>query len=126
MSVRGTSPMQRRPSSSEWAVIGQTAGWNRGEAARPMEGRMSGKVDAITSACAGFRGMPLPLRILDGVRPEIDDGGPPYNGGIMTARGPEITDTPIAGLVELALRAPTLQRLVDLAGRRPDQSALGA
>ena len=42
----------------------------------------------------------------------------------MTARGPEITDTPIAGLVELALRAPTLQRLIDLAGDRPGELAL--
>jgi transcription-repair coupling factor (superfamily II helicase) len=42
----------------------------------------------------------------------------------MTARGPEITDTPIAGLVELALRAPTLQRLVDFAGDRPGELAL--
>ncbi len=42
----------------------------------------------------------------------------------MTARGPEITDTPIAGLVELALRAPTLQRLIDFAGDRPEELAL--
>jgi transcription-repair coupling factor (superfamily II helicase) len=42
----------------------------------------------------------------------------------MTARGPEITDTPIAGLVELALRAPTLQRLIDLASDRPGELAL--
>src|ERR1700678_3520887 len=42
----------------------------------------------------------------------------------MTARGPEITDTPIAGLVELALRAPTLQRLIDFAGDRPGELAL--
>src|ERR1700722_4746285 len=42
----------------------------------------------------------------------------------MTARGPEITDTPIAGLVELELRAPTLQRLIDLAGDRPGELAL--
>src|SRR5271156_5188802 len=43
----------------------------------------------------------------------------------MTARGPEITDTPIAGLVELALRAPTLQRLIDFAGDRRGELALG-
>src|SRR6201996_8564074 len=42
----------------------------------------------------------------------------------MTARGPEIADTPIAGLVELALRAPTLQRLTDFADERPDELAL--
>src|SRR5277367_5580784 len=42
----------------------------------------------------------------------------------MTARGPEITDTPIAGLVEVALRAPTLQRLLDLAADRPEQLTL--
>jgi transcription-repair coupling factor (superfamily II helicase) len=42
----------------------------------------------------------------------------------MTAGGPEITDTPIAGLVELALRAPTLQRLIDLAADRPKELAL--
>src|SRR5271156_6353683 len=42
----------------------------------------------------------------------------------MTARGPEITDTPIAGLVGLALRAPTLQRLIDFAGDRPGELAL--
>jgi transcription-repair coupling factor (superfamily II helicase) len=42
----------------------------------------------------------------------------------MTARGPEITDTPIAGLVELALRVPTLQRLIEFAGERPDELAL--
>ena len=42
----------------------------------------------------------------------------------MTARGPEITDTPIAGLVDLALRAPTLQRLIDFAGDRPGELAL--
>src|SRR5271170_4764445 len=42
----------------------------------------------------------------------------------MTARGPEITETPMAGLVELALRAPTLQRLIDFAGDRPGELAL--
>ncbi|MBV8292685.1 MAG: transcription-repair coupling factor, partial [Mycobacterium sp.] len=42
----------------------------------------------------------------------------------MTAPGPECVVTPIAGLVELALRAPTLQRLVDLAADRPDELAL--
>ncbi|HXO82777.1 MAG TPA: transcription-repair coupling factor, partial [Mycobacterium sp.] len=42
----------------------------------------------------------------------------------MTARGPEIADTPIAGLVELALRAPTLQRLTDFADERPAELAL--
>jgi transcription-repair coupling factor (superfamily II helicase) len=42
----------------------------------------------------------------------------------MTARGPEIRDTPIAGLAELALRAPTLQRLIELAADRPEHLAL--
>src|ERR1700739_4144344 len=42
----------------------------------------------------------------------------------MTAPGPECVVTPIAGLVELALRAPTLQRLVDLAAERPDELTL--
>src|SRR6202012_5784086 len=42
----------------------------------------------------------------------------------MTARGQKITDTPIAGLVELALRAPTLRRLIDLADDRPEELAL--
>src|SRR5271163_657140 len=45
-------------------------------------------------------------------------------GGIMTAPGPECVVTPIAGLVELALRAPTLQRLIDLAADRPDELTL--
>src|SRR6201993_5010627 len=45
-------------------------------------------------------------------------------GGIMTAPGPECVVTPIAGLVELALRAPTLQRLIDLAADRPAELAL--
>jgi transcription-repair coupling factor (superfamily II helicase) len=42
----------------------------------------------------------------------------------MTASGPESVITPIAGLVQLALRAPTLQRLVDLAADRPDELTL--
>src|SRR5277367_6128804 len=42
----------------------------------------------------------------------------------MTAPGPECVVTPIAGLVELALRAPTLQRLLDLAADRPEQLTL--
>ncbi|UQX12212.1 transcription-repair coupling factor [Candidatus Mycobacterium methanotrophicum] len=42
----------------------------------------------------------------------------------MTAPGPAGTTTPIAGLVEFALRAPTLQRLVDLAADRPDDLTL--
>jgi len=45
-------------------------------------------------------------------------------GRIMTASGPECVVTPIAGLVELALRAPTLQRLADLAADRPDELTL--
>ncbi|MDT7655185.1 MAG: hypothetical protein QOI36_6596, partial [Pseudonocardiales bacterium] len=42
----------------------------------------------------------------------------------MTASGPESVTTPIAGLVELALRAPTLQRLIDLTADRPEELAL--
>ncbi len=42
----------------------------------------------------------------------------------MTAPGPECAATPIAGLVELALRAPTLQRLIELAADRPDELTL--
>ncbi len=42
----------------------------------------------------------------------------------MTAPGPECLATPIAGLVELALRAPTLQRLIELAAARPDELTL--
>src|ERR1700738_1235431 len=39
----------------------------------------------------------------------------------MTASGPARTTTPIAGLAEFALTAPTLQRLIDLAADRPDE-----
>ena len=42
----------------------------------------------------------------------------------MTAPGPECVVTPIAGLVELALRAPTLQGLIDLTADRPDELTL--
>ena len=42
----------------------------------------------------------------------------------MTAPGPECLATPIAGLVEFALRAPTFQRLIDLAAGRPDELSL--
>jgi transcription-repair coupling factor (superfamily II helicase) len=42
----------------------------------------------------------------------------------MTAPGPECVVTPIAGLVELALHAPTLQRLIDQAADRPEELAL--
>ena len=42
----------------------------------------------------------------------------------MTAPGPAGTTTPIAGLVEFALTAPTLQRLIDLAADRPDELTL--
>jgi len=45
-------------------------------------------------------------------------------GRIMTASGPDCVVTPIAGLVELALRTPTLQRLADLAADRPDELTL--
>jgi transcription-repair coupling factor (superfamily II helicase) len=44
--------------------------------------------------------------------------------GIMTGPGPECVDTPIAGLVELALSAPTLQQLIDLAADRPAELTL--
>ncbi|SPM35311.1 Transcription-repair coupling factor (superfamily II helicase) [Mycobacterium rhizamassiliense] len=37
----------------------------------------------------------------------------------MTAPGPALADTPIAGLVDLALTAPTFQRLADTAAARP-------
>jgi transcription-repair coupling factor (superfamily II helicase) len=42
----------------------------------------------------------------------------------MTAPGPECAAAPIAGLVELALRAPALQRLIDLAADQPEELAL--
>jgi transcription-repair coupling factor (superfamily II helicase) len=42
----------------------------------------------------------------------------------MTASGPESVVTPISGLMELALRTPTLQRLADLAADRPEDLAL--
>jgi transcription-repair coupling factor (superfamily II helicase) len=42
----------------------------------------------------------------------------------MTASGPDYVVTPIAGLVELALRAPTLQQLVDLSAAQPEDLAL--
>jgi transcription-repair coupling factor (superfamily II helicase) len=68
--------------------------------------------------------MPLPLQFLDSAGLEIDEPADPYNGGIMTAPGPECVDTPIVGLVELALRAPTLQRLIDLAADQPEELTL--
>ena len=46
------------------------------------------------------------------------------NGAITTAPGPAGTTTPIAGLVDFALTAPTLQRLIDLAADRPDELTL--
>jgi transcription-repair coupling factor (superfamily II helicase) len=42
----------------------------------------------------------------------------------MTAPGLDAAHTPIAGLVELALRTPTLQRLIDLAADRPEELTL--
>jgi transcription-repair coupling factor (superfamily II helicase) len=42
----------------------------------------------------------------------------------MTVSGPESVTTPISGLVELALRTPTLQRIIGLAADRPDELAL--
>jgi transcription-repair coupling factor (superfamily II helicase) len=42
----------------------------------------------------------------------------------MTAPGPISPDTPIAGLVELALSAPTLRQLIDLTADRPAELTL--
>ncbi|BBX72314.1 transcription-repair coupling factor [Mycobacterium shinjukuense] len=42
----------------------------------------------------------------------------------MTAPGPASPDTPIAGLVELALTAPTFQQLIARASDRPDELTL--
>ncbi|MGO9925509.1 MAG: transcription-repair coupling factor [Mycobacterium sp.] len=42
----------------------------------------------------------------------------------MTAPGPARPETPIAGLVELALTAPTFQRLIDSAAARPAELSL--
>lgn len=45
-------------------------------------------------------------------------------GSIMTAPGPACPDTPIAGLVELALTAPTFQQLIERASDRPAELTL--
>src|SRR3954463_9973687 len=45
-------------------------------------------------------------------------------GGIMTAPGTACLDTPLAGLVELALTAPTFQQLIERASDRPDELPL--
>ena len=42
----------------------------------------------------------------------------------MTAPGHTSVQTPIAGLVELALTAPTFTDLIERAGRRPDEMAM--
>ncbi len=42
----------------------------------------------------------------------------------MTAPGPDHPETPIAGLVDLALSAPTFQRLIDSAATRPAELSL--
>src|ERR1700748_759894 len=42
----------------------------------------------------------------------------------MTAPGPASPDTPIAGLVELALTAPTFQQLIERTADRPDELSL--
>src|SRR6201988_422633 len=42
----------------------------------------------------------------------------------MTAPGPARPETPIAGLVELALTAPTLQQLIESAAARPAELSL--
>ncbi len=47
-------------------------------------------------------------------------------GLIMTAPGPARPETPLAGLVELALTAPTFQQLIDSAGARPAELSLVA
>src|ERR1700728_1268780 len=89
-----------------------------------MEGKRSGKVDVMSSASARSGRKLASLRIPDDRRPENDGAGPSYNGGIMTAGAPEIRETASAGRVESALRAPTLQRLIDLAADRPEKLAL--
>jgi transcription-repair coupling factor (superfamily II helicase) len=45
-------------------------------------------------------------------------------GRIMTAPGPACPDTPIAGLVELALTAPTFQQLIERTAGRPAELSL--
>ena len=45
-------------------------------------------------------------------------------GLIMTAPGPARPETPIAGLVELALTAPTFQQLIERAATRPAELSL--
>ena len=45
-------------------------------------------------------------------------------GPIMTSPGPACPDTPIAGLVELALTAPTFQQLIERAADRPAELTL--
>ncbi|BBZ48231.1 transcription-repair coupling factor [Mycobacterium parmense] len=42
----------------------------------------------------------------------------------MTAPGPALSETPIAGLVETALTAPTFQQLTDLAAARPAELSM--
>ena len=42
----------------------------------------------------------------------------------MTAPGPARPETPIAGLVDLALTAPTFQQLIESAAARPDELSL--
>ncbi|MDI3314964.1 MAG: transcription-repair coupling factor [Mycobacterium sp.] len=44
----------------------------------------------------------------------------------MTAPGPACPDTPIAGLVDLALRAPTFRELMERTAERPDELRLVA
>ena len=44
----------------------------------------------------------------------------------MTAPGHISVQTPISGLVELALTAPAFTDLIDRAGRRPDELAVVA
>ena len=75
---------------------------------------MSSNVMTSTVRPGGAR-VPLSLRSLDGAGRNIDDvrclWQAPRMACIMTAPGPACPETPIAGLVELALTAPTFQQL---------------
>ncbi len=60
------------------------------------------------------------LRFLDGAGRNIDELPRPRMVHTMTAPGTASPDTPIAGLVELALTAPTFQQLIERALDRPE------
>lgn len=68
--------------------------------------------------------MAFSLRFLDGAGPNIDELLRPRMVLTMTAPGTASPDTPIAGLVELALTAPTFQQLIERASDRPEQLPL--